>query len=406
MSKPAVLLKFKLIRIRTIERNLDSICRTPRLNREELLRYTHRPMLIQESFDEVEQQKPSILQSLETRFHLLSIFDDPWIKHLQADPRTTEEYLRKVVLKGETSCRAQLKKLITASNTVLRELGPWASERYLLSVINAFQSRTREQLFYIDSVEQSESDYLSAFFENLALVQEYPDSPNTRNISPKVNVLVDLLLQELQQIETLEDDEVEETRSSLTGIVFVETRIVVCVLKLLLQCHPSIKDQLRLGLSFGTSAHPSRKNMMSDCVMKDKSIEDIEVVLDDLRSGAKNLLISTNVVEEGIDITACNRIISFDPPKNLVSFVQRRGRARDAKSKYFIMFPRNQVATGVAKWQQAEEEMIKMYMDQMREIQELDESESLQGENRVYHVETTGYVQYVSFLKPMLILIY
>lgn len=334
-----------------------------------------------------------MLQDLESKFHSLSIFDDPWIKHLQANQETTEKHLREVLLKGKTNCREQLKTLIRATNNVLIELGPWASEWYLIYCINSFQKRSVEEMFYIDSVDQSESDYLLVFFKQLDLVEEYQDFPNTQNVSSKVNVLVDLLLQELQYLEVAEDDEVERARTSLTGIVFVETRIVVCVLKQLLQHHPLVKPLLRLGLSFGTSTNTNRKSMICDCVMRDKSIEDIEVVLDDLRFGVKNLLISTNVVEEGIDITACNRIICFDPPKNLVSFVQRRGRARDEKSKYFIMFPKSQVATGVSKWHQLEVEMIEKYMDHMREIQALEESETLQVGTRIYQVESTGFVR-------------
>ena len=48
--------------------------------------------------------------------------------------------------------------------------------------------------------------------------------------------------------------------------------------------------------------------------------------LDDLRSGAKNLIISTSICREGIDIGACNIVICFEKPPNLKSFIQRRGR--------------------------------------------------------------------------------
>jgi ERCC4-related helicase len=51
-------------------------------------------------------------------------------------------------------------------------------------------------------------------------------------------------------------------------------------------------------------------------------------MLNDFQQRRKNLIISTNVLEEGIDITACYMVICFNKPPNLKSFVQRRGRAR------------------------------------------------------------------------------
>jgi superfamily II DNA/RNA helicase len=55
------------------------------------------------------------------------------------------------------------------------------------------------------------------------------------------------------------------------------------------------------------------------------------------RNGLKNLMISTNVLEEGIDLPACHLVISFDSPDNITSFIQRRGRARQGVSEFVVM---------------------------------------------------------------------
>ena len=42
-----------------------------------------------------------------------------------------------------------------------------------------------------------------------------------------------------------------------------------------------------------------------------------------------NTLVSTNVVEEGLDVRSCNLVIKFDFPDNFRSYVQSKGRTQD-----------------------------------------------------------------------------
>ncbi|KAK6635205.1 hypothetical protein RUM44_000456 [Polyplax serrata] len=49
-----------------------------------------------------------------------------------------------------------------------------------------------------------------------------------------------------------------------------------------------------------------------------------------------NVLIATNVLEEGIDVSACNVVISYDFPIKFASYIQSRGRARNKDSVYYI----------------------------------------------------------------------
>lgn len=61
-----------------------------------------------------------------------------------------------------------------------------------------------------------------------------------------------------------------------------------------------------------------------------------EKVLRDFRTKHLNLLIATSVIEEGVDIPACNLVLRYDPPKNMRSYVQSRGRARGHPSVYVL----------------------------------------------------------------------
>ncbi|KAM0930615.1 hypothetical protein ACQ4PT_000868 [Festuca glaucescens] len=63
--------------------------------------------------------------------------------------------------------------------------------------------------------------------------------------------------------------------------------------------------------------------------------------LDLFRAGKVNLLFTTDVTEEGIDVPNCSCVIRFDLPRTVCSYVQSRGRARRSNSNYVLMIERS-----------------------------------------------------------------
>lgn len=67
----------------------------------------------------------------------------------------------------------------------------------------------------------------------------------------------------------------------------------------------------------------------------------IRGVLSDLRRGEINVLIATSVVEEGVDVQACSFVLVFDTLKNIKSYIQMKGRARQKNAKFFVFQDNN-----------------------------------------------------------------
>lgn len=68
-------------------------------------------------------------------------------------------------------------------------------------------------------------------------------------------------------------------------------------------------------------------------------------------------MITSEVLEEGVDIQTCNYVIRYDSPKNFPSYVQSKGRARSTISKFIVMVPNK------LKFEKVHSDFIKMEED-------------------------------------------
>jgi hypothetical protein len=156
------------------------------------------------------------------------------------------------------------------------------------------------------------------------------------------------------------------------------------VLAHLLSVHPETRDLFCIETIVGTSAHSNRTRNIGEFI----DIELQKNALSLFKLGRINLVIATSVLEEGIDVPACNLVVCFQKPYNLKSFVQRRGRARHRDSELVLLLESTDKAT---EWHQLEQAMRKIYEDEMRVLQEILLREDTEEHgNMTFEVPSTG----------------
>lgn len=269
-------------------------------------------------------------------------------------------------------CHDQIKGLYNRAVAIDTELGAAATEYYIRECIEKFQRGTEDGSFVIEGFEDDERRYLREKFSKVHIPNLGAD-PLVRNsvMTPKLRTLIEYLLGEEAQ--------------GFSGLIFVRTRAEVAVLSHMLTLHV---PKFTISTFVGASSFSKRTKVITELA----EVKNQRHTLDDLREGKNNIVVTTNALEEGIDVTACNVVICFDPPPNLKSFIQRRGRARKSTSKYVLMFEEGPRSRAILTWEELEAEMMRIYEDDMRALEEakaLEEQEE-EGRRELFN-ETTGY---------------
>jgi superfamily II DNA or RNA helicase len=296
---------------------------------------------------------------------------DPYIIQLRADDsERSQRTLEKVLMNRKTWCFSQLKTLYTTSLAIFGELGVWAVDYYISHVVKKLLELVNLGSSYFEDRTQVEQRHLCAVLKPLGCISDaYESVIDPSTVSDKVQ----------QFIEALPRD------GTLAGIVFVQRRATAVVLAQVLSIHPQTRSQFRVGTVVGASNHALRSSNICDLVDREEQSQ----TLIKFRTGHLDLVIATTVLEEGIDIPACNLVICFDEPANLKSFVQRRGRARKMESQLVLM--QSSESDKLSHWQELEVEMKKIYADDMRQLQAIVDLECLEEhDGREFRVQSTG----------------
>ncbi|KAK2819432.1 hypothetical protein FQN49_007854 [Arthroderma sp. PD_2] len=319
-----------------------------------MMQFVHIPELRKITY----QKDSSMLFSMESK--LLAMLDcidinsDPLVqRYTGKHDSKSQGKLQLAFLYRKTPCLIQLKRCFTKIVHIFGELGPWAASTFMSEIYR--RTRAKEARLIDQNWSDWDKDDSSFLCEGL---QPVVDSIGERDwntppdaVSQKVERLINLLS--------------SEHTSTSRGIVFVEQRATAFMLNHLISLHPKLAH-IKSDYYLGHSAFDSRKADITELSepghMKDS--------LDDLRTGKKNLIIATSVLEEGIDVSACDLVVCFDPPKQLISFVQRRGRARKKGSKFVVFHDEDDISTN-KDWESMEDIMKEKYSSDRKLIDEL-----------------------------------
>ncbi|KAB8231272.1 putative RNA helicase/RNAse III [Aspergillus alliaceus] len=366
--------------LRTLESNLDSVCKTPQVYKQELTMYTHRPELLKLVYNPIDIDMTSGSRALQALLHAWESIDgdgDPDAILYSGSNCHTNGGL-KTLMRRKSICNEQIERFVTRSRHIFEELGEWAADYYICTSIEQLRTAISDRSLTLEW-EDEERVFLSNFLSRIPIreVQAKLADVDDFPMSPKLEVLIKFLAK-------FNDPE-------FSGLIFVQQRVTVSVLAQLLSFHPQTKNRFRCAAYVGMAGNNGRQDMVGEWHNPKKQ----RGTLNDFRSGRKNLIVTTSVLEEGIDVTACSVVVCFDKPANLKSYVQRRGRARQRKSTYAIMFSTADENCDLPKWQMLEQAMVKAYQDEERHIREAQAQEDIDMDENIPEriiVEATGAV--------------
>lgn len=205
-------------------------------------------------------------------------------------------------------------------------------ERNIRAIIEHLQHYTKILQYYFDyeyedtlpvvhnKLRSPEPDKITQVEKQLQLLFEsfHKEALQvTKNTNPKLEKLKALLQENFSS----------QDAANRRAIIFVTEVENASTMKEWIQKQPEFKEIIQPGVVTGHSRQES----------KGMTQEEQSAIIRAFRSGKLNLLVATSVLEEGIDVPACNLIIRYQHVTNEISLVQSKGRARAMDSKCYAI---------------------------------------------------------------------
>ncbi|CEP11830.1 hypothetical protein [Parasitella parasitica] len=219
------------------------------------------------------------------------------------------------------------RQCLNAVTYIANNLGPWCADQLWKSILYKAATNglfTPTLYDHEHKLSPEHKERLKQAYDMCAFVTPTdPDVRNERLFTPKAKALIDCLKEILAT---------DANKRDFCGIIFVDRRHTAVAIKTLIESLTTFQGDIRCDVLIGHGAKSG-----GDLQMKYTAQNR---VIARFRSGELNLLIATNVAEEGLDIQACNYVIRFDVFKTVIAYIQSRGRARRKDSRYILMLNR------------------------------------------------------------------
>ncbi|XP_025971571.2 ATP-dependent RNA helicase DHX58 [Dromaius novaehollandiae] len=217
-------------------------------------------------------------------------------------------------------------------------------------MIDAFQCLREFYLLERDMKDPTERFLAATFEENRTCLLELAGDRQYEN--PLLSELEEILQEQFQSLGTSR------------GIVFTKTRQSAYSLHSWLKDTASLRGlDIRAAVLTGAGYSNQTKHMTQN--------EQQDVIMS-FRKGDLNLLFSTSVAEEGLDILECNIVVRYGLMTNEIAMVQARGRARAENSTYSILA---RASSREVSRELLNEELIELMAKAIREVQDMPERE-------------------------------
>ncbi|NXA57872.1 DHX58 helicase, partial [Mohoua ochrocephala] len=232
-------------------------------------------------------------------------------------------------------------------------------------MVDAFQCL---QQFY--SAERDEKDpterFLTATFEkNRASLEALAGDQRYEN--PRLGKLEGILREHFQPLGTSR------------GIVFTKTRQSAHSLLSWLQTTATLRH-IRAAVLTGAGYSNQTRHMTQN---------EQQDVIKQFREGALNLLFSTSVAEEGLDIPECNIVVRYGLMTNEIAMMQARGRARAENSVYSVLAKAN--SKEVSR-ELLNEDLVKLMKRAIQAVQAMPEQEYRQKIRELQQVAVASWL--------------
>lgn len=226
-------------------------------------------------------------------------------------------------------------KIITHLIQIRERCGIWALETICARLIHDLdqQSKLRD-----DSLDYLKGIY-SIFYQIILTIQQSLKSllrPLTAEesllqfSSAKPLCLLDILEQEYENARSC-----TIKKGAFSCVVFIRSRLEVLAIQSWLDQVSRVVPRykfIKCGYALGLAGTPTTK-----CTIAKRNASEQARMLEDLRAGRLNVVVTTAVLEEGIDLPNCSAVTRYDLPDNFREYVQSRGRARQEISRFVVM---------------------------------------------------------------------
>ena len=244
---------------------------------------------------------------------------------------------------------------------LLEELGLWAAWTFLEELVQALQNKFDQDASNNVTSSRRSKEIVLKCLRPLAdrLAEAHAAYAQTHHGQIHLSSKAQCFMRHLNHVIECRQDEI-------MGIVFVRQRVVTVMLEKLLAYHPGVTNKIRPRAYVGESNSVSYEKELSELVVPRTQSD----TLQEFRLGKSNLIISTDALDEGIDVAECNTIICFESPQNLRSFIQKRGRARKKESTYTIMVPEGGSKMSPDTFEEMEAVMSQIIRQEEQEVRE------------------------------------